>query len=352
MISFRPLSAVSAKNRTSNWFKRFQTDLALDFGSAQTRLLKDGNLVWHQPTIIAWHKQQEAVLAVGQEAADLTGKTSSAVELVEPIKNGVVVNLELASLYLRAVFKKIQVSNHWLHFLPDSLITSCPTQASPLEKEQLRQVIIKAGCQPLPIVSKSEAFSALISLSGIRATHGVLAVGAETLEIGVFSDQELLAAETLSDPNHQNLTRVIQDQVLTEYGLRVDWRTAQKLKHELGDVGFKSSSQKLTVKGKDIRDRDIVTVKVEAEKFQAPLQDLVLNWVQVIRQFLRQISPTAMTQLQEQGFYLTGGGSQLFGLPDFLSQQLQLPVVKSSQPELDLVEALWRYRQKDRVVES
>lgn len=345
MPTIKPVSVAAAKNRVRFWLDRFRSDLILDFGSANTRLLKNGELIWDQPTLIAWHEPKQTVLAVGQAASELKNKTNQAIRVVQPIKHGVVANLELASLYLQTVFKETSLDSHWYQFLPKLVTTTCPASASPVERRQLEQVLNRAGCQLVTLTTKSEAYASLPFLKRLQSGHGLIAVGAETLELAVYSDRELLFAETFYQPNHQDLTQAIQEVVLREYQLKIDLSTAQRLKHELATVATQPATDKLTVKGKDVQQQQIKTVKIEAAKLQVSLQELVKSWTKLINQFLSQISPVIMTQLQEQGFYLTGGGSQLAGLAQLLKEELKMPILASERPELDLVTSLWWRRQ-------
>ncbi len=345
MPTIKPVSVAAAKNRVRLWFDQFRSDLILDFGSANTSLLKAGELIWQQPTLIAWHESEQTVLAVGEAAAELRNKTKPAIKVVQPIQHGVVANLELASLYLQTIFKEIALDGHWYQFLPKLVTTVCPFSASPVERKQLEQVINRAGCKLVNLMTKSEAYAFLPVLRRLGSSHGLISIGAETLEIAVFSDRELLLAKTFYQPNHQDLTRTVQQTVLQEYQLKIDFNTAQKLKHELVTVANQAVSDKLTVKGKDVQQQQIKTVKIEAAKLQSSLQKIARTWAKQINQFLGQVSPAMTTQLQEQGFYLTGGGSQLEGLPQLLQDELGMPVFMSKQPELDLVTSLWWRRQ-------
>lgn len=341
------------RRRIKAWLDQLRTHLALDFGSANTRLMVAGELVWHEPTLLAWHQAEKAVVVVGTQAAQLAGKTSQAVQLVKPVESGVIADLKLAKLYLQAIFEKRQVQTKWYQLLPQALTTAVSQQSTPLEEEQLKRVLSQVGCRtPSKLKSKTQVLSSLPDLSSITGAHGVLAIGAETFEVGIFSEQTVVQAASFATPQSQDLTQAIQKRVLSEYGLRIDWQTAQWLKHELGAVrsnmgsvtsdsqAEKNSTRKLMVKGKHAQKQTVATAKVAAASLTPDLQNLVFVWSQKLKQFLQQVPPAVMTQLQEHGFYLTGGGSQLQGLDQFLTTQLQLPIIKSQQPELDLVQAL------------
>ncbi|MBT3249484.1 MAG: hypothetical protein HOA24_02820 [Candidatus Pacebacteria bacterium] len=319
---------------TNFLFRKLKINLSLDFGSSQTRLMVNHKLVWDQPTVIAWHTGLQVVVAVGNKAAALRGKTPAYIKLINPIQRGVVAELDYAVYYLRAVLDELQQQKKISPWLLAYCGTALPVNASPLEKEQMRQVLERVGFKVKKIVSKTEVVASLPSFKKITQSHGVIDFGAETVDVGIFIGQQLLKGFNINGVVGNTFTQTIIDQVLTEYELQISWGVAQQIKHQL------STSSMMTVRGKDAQLGLVKVTRVEAKIFEQHFISLMESLLSELNIVINELPPEVMTQLQEQGFYLTGNGSQLLGWQDLIKKNLQMPVIISTSPALDVVKGL------------
>lgn len=318
-----------------NFFvRKFKLNLSLDFGSSQTRILIDQRLVWDQPTLLAWHTRLQAVVAIGDQAAALRGKTPAHIELIAPVQKGVIAELDYAVYYLKAALDQLQQQ----HKISPPIMIGCqvslPANASPLEKDQLGQVLDQAGLKVKKIVTKTEAVVVLAPFKKITQSHGVIDFGAQTVEMGILIGSQLFKGVTINSLAGDNFTQVIIDRVLAEYQLQIGWGVAEQIKHQL------LSSPVMTIKGKDAQTKLVKVVRVEAKSFHQQFHDLAETLLQTLKEIINELPPEVVTQLQEQGFYLTGGGSQLAIWQDLIKENWQLPVIISSTPRLDVVKGL------------
>lgn len=327
---------------TNLFVKNLRPRLCLDFGSSQTRVLVNGKIVWQQPTLLAWHTYQQSVIAVGDQASSLRGKIPDHVKLVAPIKQGIIVDLDAAEYYLKSILAQLKQENFLNPWLPVSCRLSVPAYSSPLELSQFSSSISQAGMKVEKLVSKTKAIVAIKELSKINQIHGLIDLGSQTIEVGVFSGHELIKAVTLTKASGDDFTRALQEQLLVEYKLEVGWAMAERIKHQLGSIGSLPASKTamMTVRGKHAQSHLVTAVRVKAASFQESFSRLANIFAGELKEVINDLPAEVVTQLQEQGFYLTGGGSQLQGWQIFLQEIFEMPFITSKSAQVDLVRGL------------
>lgn len=323
--------------------RQLKTNFSLDFGSSRTRIMVDRRLVWDQPTLLAWHSRLQAVVSIGDQATALRGKTPAHIELIAPVQKGVIAELDYAEYYLKTVLDQLREQKKISPWIIANCKVALPASASPLEKDQLGQVLNQVGWKPKQVVSKTEAIIALTPFKKITQSHGVIDFGAQTVDMGVFIGSQLFRATTLNSITGHSFTQAVIDQVLAEYELEIGWQVAEQIKHQLlsGKLNLSSKdSPVMTVRGKDAQTQLVKVVRVSAASFQAQFYDLAATLLSELKTIINELPPEVITQLQEQGFYLTGGGSQLLDWQTMIKESWQMPVIISATPQLDVVKGL------------
>ena len=285
---------------------RLKTNFSLDFGSGQTRIMVDRKLVWDQPTLLAWHNRLQAVVSIGERAAALRGKTPAHIELISPVQKGVIAELDHAAYYLKAVLDQLREQKKISPWITAYCKVSLPANASPLEKEQLRQVLDLVGLKTKKVMSNTEAIVSLTPFNKITQSHGVIDFGAQTVDMGIFIGSQLFEAVTLNNISGHSFTQAVIDQVSVEYELQIGWRVAEQIKHQLlaGKLNLSSkSSPVMTVRGKDTQTQLVKVVRVTAASFQTKFYDLAETLLSELKVIINELPPEVVTQLQEQGFY-------------------------------------------------
>jgi rod shape-determining protein MreB len=328
-------------NHFTAFFHQFGLEMSLDFGSANTRLMLNGKLVWDQPTLIVLQPHHEAVIAVGQSAISYHGKLPSQVKLVTPISQGAIVDLDAALLYLQSVLRQLRSQKKIAPWSLINLKTTVGAHLTPLEKKQLIETLSQAGFRITQPQNKAAAYVNLPELKKIKLTHGVIDIGAQTTEVSILAGQEVIKMKSITQVAGDHFTQVVMKQVLAHYHLELSVQTAEKIKQQLGEIYLgsegKQNSKVATVVGKDTQTGLAVTVKIEAAVFQEDFQHLLKQLLVEIKTVFDDLPAEMITQIQEQGFYLTGGGSQLINLPSAIQSAWDIPVVMSSNPTQDLV---------------
>lgn len=312
--------------------RQFKLKFSLDFGSSRTRLMVSKKLVWDQPTLIAWHHGLQAVVAIGDQAAKLRGKVPKQIELIEPISKGVVAELDYAVLYLRAVLEQLQAQRQIAAWIIADCKLAVPANASPLARKQLRQVVEKVGWRVKQITTSTESILALPVFKKITQSHGIINLGAQTVEMGIFTGTQLFKAVTLTEINGDTFTQTIIDFVLAKHQLKIGWQMAEQLKHQSAAV--------VTVSGKDIQTNLVKVTRIEVKDFQEHLRSLATEMLADLKMAIDELPAGIIIQLQDQGFYLTGANSQVLDWASLLRESWQMPAITSADPSLDVVKGL------------
>ena len=327
----------------ANLFVRsLKPQLSLDFGSSYTRVMIDQKIVWHQPTLLAWHSHNHHVVAIGDRANNLIGKTPQYIQLVSPVRQGVIVELDSAKFYLKVMVNQLRQAKKLNQWLPAKCRLSVPASSSPLELEQFQESLNQAGIKVEQLVNKTKAVVALKELAQINQTHGVIDLGAQTVDVGIFVGQELIKAVTLTTVSGDDFTRVVIEQALAEYELVIGWAVAREVKHQLGSImSLKTDKPEvMTVRGKHAKSHLVTAVRVQSSSFQVKFQQLAKVLINELAEVINELPAEVATQLQEQGFYLIGGSSQLRGWSMVLQEALGMPFILSKSPQIDLVRGL------------
>lgn len=327
-------------------FEFFDSQLSLDLGSSQTRIMWGQDLVWDQASLLVWHTHQRAVVAIGDQALQLEGKTPPQIKLVAPVKTGKVADLDFAELYLRAVRRQLPNRAWWRVWWPAGCRLSVPHSTSPVEKDHFIRTVRHLGCRPAQLCTTTQALAHLPRLRRMTQAHGVIDLGAQTVELGVLMGQEPLFTTTLTQSTGDDFTAVIKQRVLTDYELIISRQTAQKIKHQIGGVMTQARVRQapmMTISGKHAQGQDLQVVRISADHFWPDLVRLAGRLTTQIQQHLAQLPTEVMSQLKDQGFYVTGGASQLLGLKEFFEDRFDFPVLISPQPELDVVASMASY---------
>lgn len=320
---------------------KVKVNLSLDFGSSRTRLMWGEKLIWNQPTLVAYHNRLQSVVAIGQHAADLRGKTGTEVEILSPIKKGVIVNLQLAELYLSGMLEELQKKELLPNYLRAECQAALPTLASPRERAQFKQVLSQVGLKLVNIVSPAESIAHLSNIKNAAQTHAILDLGAEKVELGVFSGQEAIMRQTLTALAGKNFTKAIIEEVAKKTQLRIGYQTGLELKKKLGlALRQGQTSQVEVVKGQDLQKKTLKVVKVDLLEFTPVLTKLALFLLKEVSLNLDGLSPELGINLQEQGMYVSGGESQLLNWEELIKEELNLKAIISPHPELEVVTGL------------
>jgi rod shape-determining protein MreB len=309
----------------------FANDIGIDLGTANTLIYVRGEgVVVSEPSIVAMDRGRNAVIAVGQAAKAMLGRTPGSIDVVRPLRSGVIADFEVAQTMLRELIERVQPRGRL--FRPRVVIgvSSCTTQ---VEKRAVREAALQAGAQAVYLVE--EPMAAAIG-AGIPiqepSGHLIVDIGGGTTEVAVISLSGIVYCQSVrsgGDDMNDSITQYLKK----HYNLLVGERRVEEFKLALGAARPTGEGPRtLQVKGSDIVARVPKTITINEDEVREALYDAVGTIVETVRVCLERIPPEIAADMVDNGIVLTGGGALLAGLDDIIRKELYLPVTIAPDP--------------------
>ena len=339
----------------------------MDLGSSYTRVKIDNKIVFHDRTAIVFHEETHDIIALGQAAEIFQGRVPAGMKLVRPIRMGKVSDVTATNLFLKAVLKKVNEPNKGfiLPFLSQGMTVAVGGATSQVQKELLAHFFrnLHASCTFKP---KAEAlFTSLLSPQMINGVWCCLDIGGMTTEVAIWANGQVISQQTL-DIGGTHFTQQVLSVMKKKYQAEIGWLTAEQIKKNLlclsGAVAseiesdeeesahpksrrikkedVKNESGKFTVRARSSTTDLPTTVVVSAEPFRESLTEVAQELVWLIKEAMQDLSPELLSTALENGLLITGGGSLLPGLANYIEKQLQTSVLLSSHPREDVIRGL------------
>lgn len=303
----------------------------IDLGSSKTRIYKGTELLFSQPTCIAVHTSSESVVAYGETALKLLGKTPKAVTVAFPVQHGMLAHSRYLELYLSAVSSEVlKTSKMQRYIFGMQAVVAIPTALSPAKKELLEIVFRSAGFTKITFIEIGVLFE----------THGCfIDVGAQKTEVTVASQGEIIESKLLKWGGI-DLTESLQRIVREKYHCIVGWHLAEKTKQELGTV--LTTKHKVAIQGKDLSTQASKTVIVKSSDLQEEFLHQISEILDQIQYVFSTLPSEVMIEILQNGIYLTGGTSKLEGIESAIMDRFHCEVVVSQRPLVDVSVGLQR----------
>lgn len=320
--------------------------VALDVGSSFTRAKIGDKIVFDEPTCLAIRRGGDTVVAIGKKAYQLLGKNSSQIEVLFPVQYGAPASATYFNFFMQAVSTKLNIKQSWLaQFSGNEVVVGMPDSLSSIEKDQFLK-----GIKSTHVGKVTPISAALAAAHHLKRddTSGVplclVHIGGQTTQISIISAGEVISAAKFQWGGVL-FTEIVQETVRNREQCGISWHVAEMIKKEIAFIDSQilarsAKNKKMSVQGKDITTQLGKTVIVASEdflpSFEVLLSDLLINLKLFFAQLPTEIATTAMAS----GLVMTGGGSMLVGLAEYLSGQLQTEVFVSPTPEYDVVKGL------------
>ena len=305
-------------------------DIGIDLGTTNVLIyVKGRGVVLNEPSIVVIDTDNKSVLAVGQEAKEMLGRTPNKIKVVKPMKDGVIADFELTEIMLNTFIKKIKARN--LFFRPRILIC-CPTNITQVEKNAIREAAEHAGARKVYIEEepKVAAIGAGMDISKPIANM-VVDIGGGTTDIAVLSLNGIVASssnKTAGNALDQEIIKYIKE----KYKLLIGEATAEDIKINFSNVYKPSKKEKLEIKGRDLLTGLPKAIEITQAETKEAMTESINKIIKACKNVLEQTPPELSADIVEKGVILTGGGSLLNGVAEVLDEELTIPVLLAETP--------------------
>lgn len=311
-------------------FGSLSNDIGIDLGTANTLVyVRDRGIVLREPSVVAIQSGTNRVLAVGEEAKRMLGRTPGSIVAVRPLKSGVIADFEITEAMLRYFIRKVHNRRKMVR---PRVIVAVPSGITEVEKRAVKDSATHAGAREVYLIEEPMAAAIGVGLPVQEpAGNMIVDIGGGTTEVAlislagiVFSRSVRVGGDEMDEAIVQYMKRV--------YNLMIGERTAEEIKIALGSAYPTGEETTIEVKGRDLVAGLPKTLTITSEEVREALQEPVSAIVEAVRITLERCPPELSADLVDRGLILAGGGALLRGLDQLIAEQTGLPVHVADDP--------------------
>jgi rod shape-determining protein MreB len=308
----------------------FSNDIGIDLGTANTLVyVKDRGIVLREPSVVAIQQGSNRVLAVGEEAKRMLGRTPGNIVAIRPMKAGVIADFEVTEAMLRYFIRKAH-NRKWV--VRPRIIISVPSGITEVEKRAVKDSATHAGAREVYLIEEPMAAAIGVGLP-VQEPAGNLIVdmGGGTTEVAIISLAGIVLSRSVRVGGDEMDEAIVQ-YLKRVYNLMIGERTAEEIKIQIGSAYPLNEEVSMEVKGRDLVAGLPKTLTITSEEIREALQEPVSAIIEAIRITLERCPPELSSDLVDRGLVLAGGTSQLRGMDKLIAEQTGLPVHVAEDP--------------------
>ena len=310
--------------------KIWSQDMAIDLGTANTLVvLKGQGVVLNEPSVVAVveEKGKKSVLAIGDEAKTMLGRTPGNIQAIRPLRDGVIADFIVTEEMIKHFIKKV----HKRTLANPRILISVPTGSTPVERKSIQDSALAAGARKVQLIEEPIAAAIGAGLPISEATGSmVVDIGGGTTEVAIMSLGGVVYSNSLRTAGNA-MDQALQDYMRSEYNLLIGDSTAEKIKKEVG-TAIPASNNTYAVKGRDIRSGTPKEVNISENDTAEALNPIIKQLVKGIKDALENTPPELSADLVDMGMTLSGGGALLKNIDKRFSKETGLPVNIADDP--------------------
>jgi rod shape-determining protein MreB len=305
-------------------------DLGIDLGTANTVIVERGKgVALTQPSYVAVDREQGRIIAIGADAKEMVGRAPDHIEVIRPLRAGVITDFEAAQTMLRDFIQRVHRRSR---LVKPRVVVCVPSGVTQVEERAVEEAVIEAGARRAVIVTEplAAALGAGLPVDGARGSM-VVDVGGGTTEVAVFSMGAMVVGRS-ARVGGDAIDQAVQSFLRKHYGILVGERTAERIKWAVATAAPREEESLAEILGRDVVDgrprRILVTESEFREGIAEPIQDIVDAVTGVFDRMPPELTPDVVTR----GITLTGGGALLAGLDDRIREETGVAVFVDPEP--------------------
>ncbi|ENG0562375.1 rod-share determining protein MreBH, partial [Listeria monocytogenes] len=299
------------------------TTIGIDLGTANILVYsKEKGIILNEPSVVALNTNDGTVLAIGQEAKEMIGKTPTSISAVRPMKDGVIADFDLTSGLLREIMRRISVSG----VRKPNVVVCTPTGATSVERRAISDAVRSTGARSVVLIEEPVAAAIGADLPVAEPVANVIVdIGGGTSEIAIISYGGVVSSTSIRTGGDHMDEEIIQ-YIRKNYNLLIGQTTAERIKMELGYAPIEHVTQTADIRGRDLLTGLPKTIQVSSTEIQSALAETLQRILEAIRNTLELCPPELSGDIVDRGIILSGGGSLLQGFRDWLVEEIDVPV--------------------------
>jgi rod shape-determining protein MreB len=317
----------------------FSKDLGIDLGTVNTRVAEGDQIVLEEPTVAAIVVAEQKMVAWGKEAQDMLGRVPESIEVIRPLRNGVIADYEVAEYILRDLLGK--VSGQFRVFRPQVMMT-VPDGVTSVERRAVHEAALQAGSRDVFLIQQPLAAALGVDLPiGTPSGNMILCLGGGTTQAAVLAMYGLVAGESLRLGGMQ-LDESIVAYVRKKYGLIIGQQTAEQVKIKIGAAVSREDEQSMEIQGQDQVTGLPRPVTLTTGEIVDAMEEPIKAIIETARRVLEKTPPELVSDIIDRGVALCGGTALLRDIDRLITKELGVPAYLVDNPMTCVVEGASR----------
>lgn len=303
----------------------FSREIGIDLGTSNTLVTdKRGHIIINEPSVVAMDVKSKQVLATGNQAKEMIGRTPGSIVAVRPMHDGVIADFDMTSDMLRDFMSRASKRNI---FTKTSVVICVPSGVTEVERRAVEDAVRSAGAQDVELIDEPVAAALGAGLPVYEATGSMIVdIGGGTCDVAVLSLGGVASCNNIK-VGGEAMDEAIINYMKREHNLLIGERTAEDIKIKIGSATPYDGEAAMDVKGRRMSDGLPASAEVTSADIREVLAEPVQMIISAIKRTLEVTLPELSGDIIERGVYLTGAASQLRGLRDLIESEINIPVV-------------------------
>ncbi|GGD92505.1 rod shape-determining protein [Paenibacillus nasutitermitis] len=308
----------------------FSKDIGIDLGTANVSIhVKGRGIVLDEPSVVAIESETKRVLAVGEEAHRMVGRTPGNIIAIRPLRDGVIADFEITEIMLKSFIDRVG-GRSW--YSRPRILICAPANITSVEQKAIREAAERSGARDVFLEEEPKA-AAIGAGMDIYQPSGnmVVDIGGGTTDVAVLSMGDVVTASSIKIAGDK-FDEAIMKYIKSKYKLLIGERTSEHIKIQIGTVYQDGRREEIDIRGRDMVSGLPLTVTIHSEEVREALWEPVSHIVAAAKSVLERTPPELSADIIDRGVILTGGGALISGLDTLLAEELRVPVLIAEDP--------------------
>ena len=305
-------------------------DIGIDLGTANILVtVKGKGIVLNEPSVVAIDRKTGEILATGNEAKEMLGRTPERIKAIRPLKDGVIADFTATELLLKNILRKV---NEKYNSGRPRVVVGVPSGITEVEERAVEEAVIQAGAKEVYLMEEPMAAAIGADLNVEEPSGSIVVdIGGGTTEVAVISLGGIVVSNSLRVAGDE-LDEDIVNYIKREYNLAIGETTAEQIKKQIGCAIPLITVEEMEVKGRNLNTGLPQTITVNSTQIENAIKNSIYEIIEIVKNTLEKTPPELASDIAEKGIVLAGGGALIKNLDKLLSQKTEMPVYVAENP--------------------